>query len=334
MGRLFDAASAGKNPMNIPAPVIARYAEDKGSRQLMLTLLKEWVTDTSCATISYNEHHIAISDTYSSKEYAWLTRLELDLKYSSLTNPDGKKFVDFIVKNSKSFPHPDYPKRKEWRQYRVLGKLLEGTNRVARMKTDVHAQGQISDSASASILLANHEHTAALVGKVDDDPVEQEAGTNGANRKRERKELTPEQQAAKDKADQLRTNLTSIRKIQKEVDVWKLKISASKQKLKQIGALPDAGSGVQWQINVLEEFEPRLKDVFELANGIKFEHRFDDTGGCQTQLRDIVKNLRTELQVADARIHKMGSNKVNPKEEPGSPNSDGEEAAKGGSQAY
>ena len=113
MARVFDAAAGGKNPLNIPAPVIARYSEDKSNKPQMLALLKEWVADTSCATISYNERHVTISDTYSSKEYVRMTRLELDLKYNSATHPEGKKTVDFLVKTSKSFPHPDYPKRKD-----------------------------------------------------------------------------------------------------------------------------------------------------------------------------------------------------------------------------
>ena len=335
MGRVFDAAAGGKNPMNIPVPVIARYAEDKNNKPQMLSLLKEWVADTSCATISYSERHMTLSDTYSNREYVRMTRLELDLKYNSSTNPDGKKFVDFLVKTSKCFPHPDYPKRKEMRQYRVLQHILEGKKNSSRTMTDLHAQGQITASESASILLANHERNAALVGKFEDEPVEQESGAEGANRKRERKMLTPEQQAAKDKADVLRTNLAIVRKIQREVEVWKTKIHISKEKLVRLGALPEAGSGVQWQINVLEEFEPQLKDVDVQANAMKFEQSFDEAEGCHRKLQDILKILKTELQVADARIQKMGGNsKVNTKKEPQSPDGDGEEAAEGGSQIY
>ena len=92
---------------------------------------------------------------------------------------------------------------------------------------------------------------------------------------------------------------------------------------------------MQWQINVFEKFEPQLKDVDVQANSMKFEQRFDEAEGCHIKLQDIIKTLKTELQVADARIQKMGGNsKVNTKKEPQSPDGDGEEAAEGGSQIY
>lgn len=334
MGRVFEAAAGGKNPMNIPVPVVARYAEDKLNRPQMLSLLKEWVADTSCATISYSERHMTVSDVYSNREYVRMTRLDLDIKYNSSANLDGKKLVDFLVKTSKCFPHPDYPNKKEMRQYRVLQHILEGKKNTSRSMTDLEAHGQITAPEAASILLANHERKAALVGKFEDEAVEQESGAEGANRKRERRVLTSEQQEAKDKADVLRTNLAIVRKIQKEVEVWTVKIHKSKEKLVKLkGALPEAGSGVQWQINVLEEFEPQLKNIDAQANTMKFEQRVDEAEGCHSKLQDIIKTLKTELQVADARIQKMGGNsKVNTKKEPQSPDGDGEEAAEGGSQ--
>ena len=332
MGRVFDAAAGGKNPLNIPVPVIARFAEDKNNKPQMLSLLKEWVADTSCASIEYSERHMTLTDTYSKREYVRMTRLELDIKYHSSAKPDGKKFVDFLVKTSKSFPHPDYPKKKEMRQYRVLQHIIEGEKDTSRTMTDLHTHGQITAVESATILLANHERRAALVGKFEDEPVEQESGAEGANRKRQRRVLTSEQQEAKDKPDVLRTNLAIVRKIQREVEVWKAKIHISKEKLAKLkDALPEAGSGVQWQINVLEEFEPQLKNVDVQANTMKFEQRFDEAEGCHSKLQAIIKILKTELQMADARIQKMGGNsKDKTKKEPQSP----DEAAEGGSQIY
>ena len=63
------------------------------------------------------------------------------------------------------------------------------------------------------------------------------------------------------------------------------------------------------------------------------EQRADEPEGCQSKLQDIIKSLKTELQVAYTRIQKMGGNdKVNTKKEPQSPDGDDEEAAEGGSQ--
>ena len=335
MGRLFEAVANGKNPLNISGPVIARYAEDKSNKPQMLSLLKEWVADTSCATISYSERHVTIADTYSTKEYDRMTRLELDIKYKSAEYPEGKKIVDFLVKTSKSFAHPDYPKKKEMRQYRVLQHVLEGKKNTSRTMTDLNAHGQIAATEAASILLANHERKAALVGMFEDEAVEQVSGAEGANKKREKKVLTSEQQDAKDKADVKRANLAIVRKIQKEVEVWTIKIQNTKEKLVKLSkeALPEAGSGVQRQITVLEEFEPQLKNIDKEANVMKFEQRADEAEGCQSKLQDIIKTLKTELQVAYTRIQKMGGNdKVNTKKEPQSPDGDDEEAAEGGSQ--
>ena len=324
MGRVFDAVANGKNPLKIPAPVIARYSEDKSNKVQMLSLLKEWVLDTSCATISYSEHHKTISETYSSKEHIRLTRIELDIRYKSAAHPDNKQFVDFLVKTSKWFPHPDYPKRREMRQYVILDSIRQGKRHATRTETDVDTHGQIADAEAASVLMEKHERSTALVGQWLGETAEQTSGAEGAGKKRVTKVLTPEQLAAKEEKEAIRVQVAKAKKIQREVDSWKSKISDSKAKL---ASLPDAGSGVSAQISVLAEFEPQLKEIFQLANTIIVEHHFEDTDRCQNQLTDISEKVKTELQVAAARVQRMGGNKPKAKVELESDADDADEEA-------
>ena len=52
MGRVFDAAANGRNPLNIQPAVVARYVDEKGSQATSFKMLKEFVADTSCATMT------------------------------------------------------------------------------------------------------------------------------------------------------------------------------------------------------------------------------------------------------------------------------------------
>ena len=61
MGRMFEAATNGKNPQNIHAAVLARYAEEKNSPACYFGFLKQWCNDTTCANITFNEHHVSQS---------------------------------------------------------------------------------------------------------------------------------------------------------------------------------------------------------------------------------------------------------------------------------
>ena len=112
MGRVFDAAANGRNPLNIQPAVVARYVDEKGSQAASFKMLKEFVADTSCATMTFDEKHVLSSERYMDKQYERLTQLDLEIRYDAATNPAGKAHVEFLMKNSKSFPHPDFPKIK------------------------------------------------------------------------------------------------------------------------------------------------------------------------------------------------------------------------------
>ena len=109
MGRVFDAAANGRNPLNIQPAVVARYVDEKGSQAASFKMLKEFVADTSCATMTFDEKHVLSSERYMDKQYERLTQLDLEIRYDAATNPAGKAHVEFLMKHSKSFPHPDFP---------------------------------------------------------------------------------------------------------------------------------------------------------------------------------------------------------------------------------
>ena len=92
--------------------MVARYVDEKGSQAASFNMLKEFVADTSCVTMTFDEKHVLSSERYMDKQYERLTQLDLELMYHAATNPAGKARVEFIMRNSKSFPHPDFPKIK------------------------------------------------------------------------------------------------------------------------------------------------------------------------------------------------------------------------------
>ena len=214
MGRVFDAAANGRNPLNIQPSVVARYVDEKGSQAASFKMLKEFVADTSCATMTFDEKHVLSSERYMDKQYERLTQLDLEIRYDAATNPAGKAHVEFLMKNSKSFPHPDFPKNKSMRQYKVLKHLTEGTSASQKHTISLAASSGVTDS-SAALALGEYQEKRAVQfldplhdGGAD---LEQEAGDK-VIKKRIPKELTPEQQAAKEEKAKRAKDISNIKK--------------------------------------------------------------------------------------------------------------------------
>mgnify|MGYP001307863007 CR=1 FL=1 len=214
MGRVFDAAANGRNPLNIQPAVVARYVDEKGSQAASFKMWKEFVADTSCATMTFDEKHVLSSERYMDKQYERLTQLDLEIRYDAATNPAGKAHVEFLMKNSKSFPHPDFPNNKSMRQYKVFKHLTDGTAASQKHTISLAASSGVTDS-SAALALGEYQDKRAVQfldplhdGGAD---LEQEAGDK-VIKKRIPKGQTPEQQAAKEEKAKRAKDISNIKK--------------------------------------------------------------------------------------------------------------------------
>ena len=121
----------------------------------------------------------------------------MELKFDAANNPDGRQRVDFLIKNSKSFPHPDFPKQKKLRMYRVLLSMIDGSKKASQNTSSLDVNGGVADPDSATALMEAQQKQEALSTQFTDDATEGDVIEPKTQNKRHRKELTPEHQAEK-----------------------------------------------------------------------------------------------------------------------------------------
>ena len=67
----------------------------------MLLLMKEFVVDPTCCTMTYTEKHVVESVQYQTTEYVWLTKVELYILYKAYAFEDGTTYADKIIAAAK-----------------------------------------------------------------------------------------------------------------------------------------------------------------------------------------------------------------------------------------
>ena len=123
--------------------------------------------------------------------------MDLDLKFDAANNEAGKQRVAFLIKSGESYAHPDYPQKKDMRMYRVLLSMIDGQRKATQHLTDLKVEGAIKDPAAASLLMEKHEKDEALVTSFEWGDTEKDAEPASADKKRHKKDWTPEQEEAR-----------------------------------------------------------------------------------------------------------------------------------------
>ena len=129
-----------------------------------------------------------------------------------------------LIKTSRKKKHPDYPKNKNMVMYRVLKSVAEGHRESASSNTDVKTKGHVEDGHVAEALIeqVKCDHLQASSAWASSAAATEalsdfEEDGEGRQRKRQKRELTVEQQAEKDRALEIKTKKAGYQKEHKEV---------------------------------------------------------------------------------------------------------------------
>ncbi len=95
--RLYSALNREIMKPEIPAGVLARWSSDRKSHKTALFFLKEWVQDTSFASVEVTEHHIRMQENYKETLYMWMTKIELYSGLGAFHSPEAKAYADKIM---------------------------------------------------------------------------------------------------------------------------------------------------------------------------------------------------------------------------------------------
>ena len=110
-------SNAEDEKVHVPMAVVARYHEatknSKGVRgpNALWHMLREFVQDPTCLTVTFEERHVRESSKYSKTEWIWITRVETIVMFHGHTWAEGKEHAETLLKAAKATkPHPMCPK--------------------------------------------------------------------------------------------------------------------------------------------------------------------------------------------------------------------------------
>lgn len=118
--------SCEKGQKTVSPAVIAKYYIEKETGNLF-SFLKEFVSDTSCSSITTTEEHVSMAAAYTDEKYMWTTRHDFMLLAKGYTYDEGKKYVEQILKGATSKAYPGKENDKPLRLLRVLKESIEGS---------------------------------------------------------------------------------------------------------------------------------------------------------------------------------------------------------------
>ena len=124
---------AENEKVHVPGAVVARYHEavksSKGVKgpNALWNLMKEWCQDTTCAKVSFSEHHVRESMKYATTEWMWITRIECIVMFHGHVWEEGMKHAEKMLGLAKKTkPNPIAPKDPDLKLYRMQRAMLEG----------------------------------------------------------------------------------------------------------------------------------------------------------------------------------------------------------------
>ena len=110
---------------------IQEYHDEKEKGNLF-SFLKEFVKDTSGATIKLTEEHISKATAYTDDKYMWITRHELMILAHGYKYDEGKKYAEKMLKGAKSKGCPGKEKYRRGRGRDGGGVRVTITDEVSR----------------------------------------------------------------------------------------------------------------------------------------------------------------------------------------------------------
>ncbi len=152
---------------------------------------------SACACMCLSCIHLFCTRMYMSagqEEYIWATREDLMRDYSGYGRPEGKEYVDRLLAHSKqSRPHPLFPKDREMRLHKVLGRVSEGRSASSTSTRGYELVAEVApDAAHAEFVGEAVRGLPALAGMpglsgLGDELAPATAGADPPTPKRQRK---------------------------------------------------------------------------------------------------------------------------------------------------
>ena len=123
---LTAAVKRGLERPECPPEALARWAEDHNQNRLHF--LKEWVEDTSFASLLVCERHTRREEHFDETLYYRVTKVGLFRQFEADRFAWRKDWVTDVLRGARGQPidHPDYPGEEDYKLHRVLKSVIDG----------------------------------------------------------------------------------------------------------------------------------------------------------------------------------------------------------------
>jgi len=192
--RLYAALHRSMERPGVPGGVLAAWAAAANEKDGKFLFLKKWIADPTFGFLRAFEKQSSAKETFNGGEYVWATRMDAQNMYANVEG--GKEYAEKLIANARqSKPHPDFPKDKTMRMYRILAKLSDGFKNKNTSGRGYEAEAEVTDKAGGEALLAAVERQAkGSKGKTrcssesEDDEAAEKKKSKAAAAKRKREE--------------------------------------------------------------------------------------------------------------------------------------------------
>ena len=174
---------------DVPEDILGRWSEAQKVKNGKFDMLKEWAAlGCEWGRVSYRETKETDETTYNDKLYGWFTKMDLDMKYHSWEYPSGAAYVQQLIAGAKaSQTHPDFPRDKEMKMYKLLNSMVTGMRSSMSNKKSIVTEFDCGDGQAANLALGQIKQTAKQCELSDSGSSSSSSDDEAAGRKRKRK---------------------------------------------------------------------------------------------------------------------------------------------------
>jgi len=206
--RLYAALNRAMERPGVPGGVLASWAAAASEKDGKFLFLKKWIADPTFGFVKATEKQSSAKQTFNGGEYIWATRMDAQNMYANVEG--GKEYAEKLVCNARqSKPHPDFPKDKTMRMYRILAKLSDGFMNKNTSERGYEVEAEVTDKAGGEALLAAVERQVkGSKGKTrcssdsEDDEAAEKKKNKAAAAKRKKEEAAAAAAAAKNEGEE------------------------------------------------------------------------------------------------------------------------------------
>ena len=309
-------ANADADKVYVPAAVICRYRDSvvKGKKpgcNDMFFLLREFVKDPTCLSMTFTEEHVRESIKYTHTEMMWVTRVEAIVMFHGHVWEEGKQHAEKLLSLAKvQKPNPMAPKDKDLRLFKIHKSIVEGEAKKNTARQSLAISGNVADTDAAQKMMVAMGGKPIKAAVEDADDAE---GSCDQTQKVKKNKIKPQAKAGKRKAAKVNE---SAKELKVPVGVKSLKVMMDyKMKTRRLASKLKAASQGRLDlacVDTLESMVPAITAWCTKLEEAELQASQDPSGNADMKAEldkaftnGALRLLEDELEFAENRLDRL-----------------------------